>query len=138
MADVFTSDERSRIMRTVRSRDTKPELTVRRLIFGLGYRYRLHDVHLPGTPDLVFRSRRKIINISGCFWHMHDCGRCKIPATHSAYWMAKLQGNKRRDAGNLQELQQLGWGVMTIWECELKNRESVINRITAFLTHQSK
>src|SRR5271154_5907111 len=97
MADSVTKAQRSRIMAAVRSKDTTPELTVRRLVHRLGYRYRLHVRTLPGTPDLVFPSRQKIINVSGCFWHMHGCGRCRIPAAHRTYWQEKLERNKKRD-----------------------------------------
>lgn len=133
MADVFTSAERSQIMRAVRSTDTKPEMKVRRLVFGLGYRYRLHVASLPGTPDLVFPRLRKIINISGCFWHMHSCGRCRIPETRRKYWLAKLERNRRRDVRTLRALRQLGWRVLTVWECQLNNPKQLRRRVSLFL-----
>src|SRR5215203_6167739 len=97
MPDTISKIERSRIMATVKSKDTKPELVVRRLIHALGFRYRLHVRDLPGTPDLVFPRRHKVINVSGCFWHMHTCGRCRIPASRRSYWVRKLAGNRARD-----------------------------------------
>src|SRR3954447_10513430 len=105
-------------MAAVTSKDTGPELLVRRIIHRMGYRYRLHVRTLPGTPDLVFPARRKIINVSGCFWHMHGCGRCQIPATRRPYWEAKLHRNRRRDQRTRRALQRLGWAVLTVWECE--------------------
>jgi DNA mismatch endonuclease, patch repair protein len=133
MADVFTSAERSQIMRAVRSTDTKPEMKVRRLVFSLGYRYRLHVASLPGTPDLVFPRLRKIINISGCFWHMHSCGRCRVPETRRKYWLAKLERNRRRDVRTLRALRQLGWRVLTVWECQLNNPKQLRRRVSSFL-----
>src|SRR5437879_2181572 len=97
MADTFSPEERSRIMAAVKSKDTTPEMIVRRLVHSLGYRYRLHDASLPGTPDLVFPRRRKIIIVNGCLWHYHACPRCRIPSARRSYWIAKLRRNAARD-----------------------------------------
>jgi DNA mismatch endonuclease (patch repair protein) len=97
---------------------TPPEMIVRRLVHALGYRFCLHVMRLPGTPDLVFPRLSKIINVSGCFWHMHTCGRCRIPAANREYWVAKLQRNARRDRRNRRALRKSGWQVLTIWECQ--------------------
>src|SRR5262249_53594113 len=122
-------------MAAVKSVDTSPEIAVRRLVHSLGYRYRLHVRSLPGTPDLVFSRLRKIINVSGCFWHMHGCGRCRIPATHRAYWIAKLERNAARDKRSRRALRKLGWDVMTVWECQtLASRsEALRGRLLRFL-----
>ncbi len=102
MADSFTNSERSRIMAAVKSKGTAPEMIVRRLVHRLGFRYRLHVKALPGTPDLVFPSLRKVINVSGCFWHGHGCGRCRIPATRREYWLAKIKRNRGQSAESSQ------------------------------------
>ena len=110
MADTFTRSERSRIMAAVKSKDTTPELLVRRLVHSLGYRYRLHVRSLPGTPDLVFPRLRKIINVNGCFWHMHGCARCRVPSSRRDYWIAKMQRNAARDKRTQRELRQAAGG----------------------------
>lgn len=114
----FAKSERSRIMAAVKSRDTSPELVVRRLFHASGFRYRLHVRSLPGTPDMVFPRLKKIINVSGCFWHMHGCGRCRIPASHRHYWIAKLKRNAARDRRTTRALRRAGWSVLTVWECQ--------------------
>jgi DNA mismatch endonuclease (patch repair protein) len=118
VVDTFSKSERSRIMAAVKSRDTTPELIVRRLAHALGYRYRLHVRSLPGAPDLVFPRLDKVIFVSGCFWHRHTCGRCRIPATRRAYWLAKIDRNAARDQRVQRALRRLGWGVMVVWECQ--------------------
>ncbi len=133
MMDTFSKLERSRIMAAVKSKDTTPELVVRRLVHRLGYRYRLHLRSLPGTPDLVFPSRRKIINVSGCFWHMHGCGRCRIPSSRRMYWVGKLERKRARDRRTRRALARRGWRVLTIWECQTLRAEGVAGRIRRFL-----
>lgn len=116
--------DRSAIMRSVKSKNTKPELVVTRLIHSLGYRYRLHVKALPGNPDLVFPSRRNIINIHGCFWHGHNCRRgARLPKENSDYWREKLTRNRDRDLQTEKELQAAGWDVLTIWECETPSKQ---------------
>jgi DNA mismatch endonuclease (patch repair protein) len=108
-------------MRAVKSEDTGPEMTVRRIVHRLGYRYRLHRRDLPGCPDLVFVSRRKVIFIHGCFWHGHDCARgARVPKTNTPYWTTKIGRNKARDAKAIDQLRQARWAVLVLWECELK------------------
>ena len=127
---------RSRIMRAVRSKDTKPELEVRRLLFSLGYRYRLHCKDLAGSPDLVFPGRRKVIFVHGCFWHGHDCPRgARKPATNAAYWEKKVGRNRVRDRSVLEALTASGWSVEVVWECELRlaNRSTLLIRLEKFL-----
>lgn len=120
-------------MAQVKSRDTLPEITVRRLVHSLGFRYRLHVRQLPGTPDLVLPRLRKIINVSGCFWHMHWCGACRIPATRRDYWQAKLNGNAVRDRRNRRKLEQLGWQVLVVWECQTKDALQLRTNLARFL-----
>jgi DNA mismatch endonuclease (patch repair protein) len=116
-----TPEQRSAVMRAVKSRDTKPEMIVRRAAHALGYRFRLHRKDLPGSPDLVFPSRKKAIFVHGCFWHGHDCARgARMPKANADYWTAKIGRNVARDARVKGELASLGWETLTIWECELK------------------
>jgi len=118
------SAERSRIMRAVRSVNTRPEMTVRRLLHAMGYRYRLHRRDLPGAPDIVFPGRRKLIFVHGCFWHGHDCARgARAPAANADYWRSKIARNVARDADHLAALRLAGWDVLIVWECQLKVRE---------------
>jgi DNA mismatch endonuclease, patch repair protein len=129
-----TDPQRSRTMRAVKSKDTTPEMIVRRLVHSLGYRYRLHRRDLPGCPDLVFGPRRKIIFVHGCFWHQHDCPRgARSPKSNQDYWVPKLQRNRCRDEENLILLAELNWRVLVIWECETKDRKALGARINLFL-----
>jgi DNA mismatch endonuclease (patch repair protein) len=124
--DNLSPDERSEIMARVRSENSRPEIVVRKLIFGLGYRYRLHAKELPGRPDIVFRSRRKAIFVHGCFWHRHEtCSLARMPKSRLGFWLPKLEGNKKRDQLNTEALLRRGWGVLTVWECQLANVERV-------------
>lgn len=130
------SPERQRIMRAVKGRDTKPEMTVRRMIHGMGYRYRLHRKDLPGKPDLVFPSRKKIIFVNGCFWHGHRCARgARVPKANRDYWKKKITRNCERDQATLMKLSEGEWDVLTVWECELKGLESLRDRLKHFLGH---
>ena len=105
-----------------------------RLLHSMGYRYRLHCQKLPGKPDLVFAGRRKVIFVHGCFWHSHDCKRgARVPSTRQDYWLAKVGRNKERDAEHLSSLEQAGWSVLTVWECELKDRVALSARFDEFL-----
>jgi DNA mismatch endonuclease (patch repair protein) len=117
---VEAQETRSKIMRAVRQKDTRPELRLRRAIHAAGGRYRLHDRALPGSPDLVFPRRRLAVFVHGCFWHWHDCRAGRPPATRTEYWLPKLAENRRRDARKIEELRALGWRVEVVWECELK------------------
>lgn len=123
-------------MRAIRSKDMKPELAVRRLVHGMGYRYRLHRHGLPGRPDMVFASRRKVIFVHGCYWHQHSDPGCKIarrPKSNRDYWLPKLDGNVVRDADNQDRLRELGWDSLVIWECEVRAGEGIEDRIREFL-----
>jgi len=121
-------------MSAVRGKDTKSEMIVRRLVHGMGYRYRLHCKELPGSPDLVFRSRRKAIFVHGCFWHQHKgCRRAGKPQSNAGFWTVKLDGNAARDAEQLKALKKKGWRVLVIWECEIKNNDELRTRLRRFL-----
>ncbi len=125
---------RSRTMRAVRSRDTGPEMVVRRLAHGMGYRYRLHRKDLPGAPDLAFPSRRKAVFVHGCFWHWHDCPRGdRMPKSNRDYWTRKLSRNRDRDAEHRVRLRSMGWDVLTIWECQIGDRDALRARLRTFL-----
>ena len=132
--DTITKAQRSRVMALVRSKDTRPELAVRRLLTSAGYRYRLHRVDLPGCPDIVLSGRRKIVFVHGCFWHQHaGCPQCRTPKSRVHFWRQKLGANRRRDARNRRDLRRLGWRVGVVWECELRRPERVLNRLREFL-----
>ena len=121
-------------MRAVRSRDTAPEMVVRRAVTALGYRYRLHKASLPGKPDLVFAPRRKAIFVHGCFWHGHDCKRgAREPKANAQYWRAKVQRNRERDTRSLKALESAGWSVLVIWECETRAVAPLTERLADFL-----
>ena len=123
---------RSRIMRAVKSRDTQPEMAVRRLVHAMGYRYRLHRKDLPGKPDLAFISRRKAIFVHGCFWHGHDCPHgSREPKTNRDYWIPKIAKTRERDKTTLERLLKMGWESLVIWECEID--PSLPGRLRAFL-----
>ena len=134
-------EARRKVMRAVKSKDTKPEMAVRRLVHGMGYRYRLHRKDLPGTPDLTFGPRRKVVFVHGCFWHQHEdsrCQRAKMPSTRSQYWRPKLTRNKERDSRNVAELNRLGWDVLIVWECWLKDMARTSRVLDAFLNEAGK
>ncbi len=122
------------MMARIRSKNTKPELAVRRLVWRMGYRFRLHDRRLPGCPDLILRKRRKVVFVPGCFWHSHPgCKRATTPKTRSDYWIPKLAGNVERDRKNRAALLERGWRVLVIWECELGRPEGVAAKISQFM-----
>lgn len=126
---------RSRIMRAIKGKDTKPEMAVRRLAYSLGYRYRLHRRDLPGRPDLAFIGRRKAIFVHGCFWHQHaGCRAAHLPRSRPEYWGPKLARNVARDGANLAALEGIGWRVLVVWECEIKNASDLRERLVSFLS----
>src|SRR5258708_4206883 len=132
MPEKFSREQRSAIMRRVRSADTGPELRVRRMIHHLGLRFRLHDKTLPGKPDLVFAGRMQVIFVHGCYWHQHSCAESKRPATNKRYWNKKLDRNVERDKMNLRLLRGQGWKVLTVWECELRKPARLERRLLRF------
>lgn len=134
MAQREISPSRSENMRRIRSRDTLPEMIVRRLVHGMGYRYRLHVTDLPGKPDIVLPRLLKIIEVRGCFWHQH--GRCPashIPKSNVEYWRPKLKRNKQRDKRRLIEWARLGWETLIIWECECRQPATLRLKLSSFL-----
>lgn len=133
--DKMTPEQRHRCMSAVRSRDTRPERLVRQFLWTRGFRYRLYRADLPGRPDIVFPGIKTVIFIHGCFWHGHD-GRCfRLPKTNSVFWLAKIERNRQRDQEVAQKLRQMGWNVITIWECELAKpqRHATLERLAATL-----
>jgi DNA mismatch endonuclease, patch repair protein len=135
MADLITKKQRFSCMSSNKGFDTKPELIVRRLVFSLGYRYRLHNRKLPGCPDLVFAGRKKVIFVNGCYWHRHNCKKGKsVPETRRDFWFSKFARTVERDRENINLLQKQGWKVLVIWECQIKNDiEKVRKKIFKFL-----
>ncbi|ACL58821.1 very short patch repair endonuclease [Methylobacterium nodulans] len=134
MVDRLTPEARSRLMAAVKGKNTTPELKVRKLAHSLGFRFRLHRRDLPGMPDLVFPTRRKVVFVHGCFWHRHPgCRKASTPGTHSDFWEAKFSRNVERDARNERLLRDAGWDVLVIWECETRDGAAVAERLTAFL-----
>ena len=135
MADTLTEADRSRVMSRIHARNTGLERRVRAALTRLGLRYRLHVKALPGTPDIVMRKRRLVIEVRGCFWHSHaSCRIAKIPSTNHAYWVPKLKATKQRDAKNLRALQQDGWRVLILWQCQLAKMtdENLIDQLVTF------
>src|SRR5437016_3202632 len=124
MADVYDCDQRSRVMASIRSKHTKPELSVRKIVWRLGFRYRLHVKTLPGSPDLVFPGRRKVIFVHGCFWHRHPCKKgLSVPATNTDMWRSKFRRNRERDRRNRDAIRRLGWTYLVLWECQIRHEE---------------
>jgi DNA mismatch endonuclease (patch repair protein) len=136
VTDKLTPERRSENMRRIKSKGMKPELAVRRLVHGLGYRYRLHRKGLPGKPDLDFGPRRRVIFVHGCFWHGHDEPACldgRTPRSNERYWLPKLARNKERDAARMAALRASGWDVLVIWEWETRDIAALKSRLKAFL-----
>lgn len=123
-----------KVMQANKGKDTKPEMIVRRLLHGLGYRYRVHAGSLPGRPDIVFPGRRRILFVHGCFWHRHlGCRRAFMPKTRAEFWAEKFQSNVNRDARNMTALEEAGWQVRVIWECETREPEDLSRNLVEFL-----
>ncbi|MBT2865909.1 DNA mismatch endonuclease Vsr [Chromobacterium violaceum] len=131
--DTLSPEARSRVMGRIKSKHTKPEMAVRKIAYGLGYRYRLHGKELPGKPDLVFKGRRQAVFVHGCFWHGHDCGRCRMPKSNQAYWQAKIQANMSRDAAARMRLEEMGWRILEIWECQTRDASLIESMLKNFL-----
>ena len=126
--------QRSAIMRAVPSKNTKPEIAVRSMIHGMGFRYSLHKRGLPGKPDIVLVRLKKIVLVHGCFWHGHKgCSKARVPKTRKRFWLDKFEGNRLRDKRNRTELKRLGWDVLIVWQCELKKPKTLLKRLGAFL-----
>jgi DNA mismatch endonuclease (patch repair protein) len=128
--DIMSPAKRSALMGRIRGHNTGPEIAVRRLLHGMGYRFRLHARDLPGRPDIVFRSRRVALFVHGCFWHRHNCGRAYKPKTRGVFWKRKFEGNVSRDRRTRKELEAAGWRVIVVWECELDDSTALADRLT--------
>ena len=138
MADRLTKEQRHHVMAAIRGKNTKPELLVRKFLFGKGFRYRLNDSRLPGHPDLVLRKYRTVIFVNGCFWHGHDnCRYFRLPRTNVDFWKAKIERNKKRDVKEQRQLAALGWHCITVWECQLKPkvRNQTLESLAFTLNH---
>jgi DNA mismatch endonuclease, patch repair protein len=134
VTDVFSREKRSKIMSNVKDRDTKPELIVRSMIHSMGFRFRLRNKKLPGNPDLVLSRHGKVVFVNGCFWHGHNgCRKAARPKSNSDFWNKKLNGNVERDKLNIGELEQLGWKVLVVWECETKEPLSLYEKLENFM-----
>lgn len=135
--DRFTPQKRSEIMRSIRARDTGPELAIRRALHRAGFRYRVHVRSLPGTPDIVFPGRRKVIFVHGCFWHGHaKCKKARLPKTRVDFWRKKIELNRKRDVSRIAALRGAGWKVLVLWQCELSNLTRSQRRAEHFLKSQ--
>lgn len=133
MVDNRSPESRSRLMSRIGSKHTRPERIVRSLLHGLGYRYRLHRKNLPGKPDIVFVGRKKAIFVHGCFWHGHGCKIGREPKSNLEFWQPKIARNRERDRQKQSELEQIGWEVATVWQCELKELQRLEARLVEFL-----
>lgn len=140
MTDVFNPEKRSEIMKAIRGKNTRPELALRKALFALGYRYRIHVKELPGCPDIVLKKWRTAIQVRGCFWHQHECRKARIPNSNVAYWRQKLEKNHCRDATNDQALAEMGWNVLIVWECQLGSTDLIkktVDKIDASIKSQN-
>ena len=135
--DVFSKEKRSQIMSSVSGKNTKPEIAVRSLLHNMGYRFRLHRKDLPGKPDITLPKHKKVIFVHGCFWHGHaDCLRSKRPTSNKKFWREKLDKNIERDKLTVNALKQLGWDVLTVWTCEVKDTNNLKIKLLSFLESQ--
>jgi DNA mismatch endonuclease (patch repair protein) len=134
MADIFTKEKRSDVMRRIRAKNTKPELLVRQFLFSKGFRYRLHQNTLPGKPDIILKRYKTVIFVNGCFWHGHkSCKKSILPTSNTAFWKEKIQANTDRDKNTKRSLKKLGWSIFTIWECNIKNKKSLNKELNKLL-----
>lgn len=139
MSDVLTKEQRHRCMSNVKSKNTKPEIMVRKFLFSNGYRYRVNRKDLPGKPDIVLPKYRTVVFINGCFWHGHqNCKYATIPASNHEFWLTKITGNVERDKQTREKLSQMGWSVIDIWQCQLKpsEKETTLNNLISILSNE--
>jgi DNA mismatch endonuclease (patch repair protein) len=132
MTDRVSEKTRSYIMSTVGSKNTGPEMSVRKMLHAMRYRYKLHQRNLPGSPDISFPKKKKVIFVHGCFWHGHNCGYGRLPKSKIAYWSAKVEANKARDKKNIEKLKNLGWKSIVVWQCQLKDMNKIQQRLVGF------
>lgn len=132
--DKFTPEKRSNIMSRVKGRDTGPEKVIRSILHAMGYRFRLHEKRLPGKPDIVLPRHQRVVLVHGCFWHGHQgCNRSKRPKSNVDFWNRKIDGNIRRDVENQEKLRTAGWKILTVWQCQIRDRERLQNRLRDFM-----
>lgn len=131
--DTRSTEQRRRIMQAVKSKNTGPEMKVRRLLHAMGYRFRLHRKDLPGKPDIVLPKHRKAIFVHGCFWHSHGCPKGQPPKSRFDYWLPKLERNAMRDREKIEQLEKLGWRVLVVWQCEIKDTDVLAKRLSTFV-----
>ncbi len=136
--DTRSPEQRSYIMRSVRSANTGPELVVRKLLHGMGFRFRLHKKGLPGRPDVVLPKHRAIVFVHGCFWHGHGCSKGRLPKSRLRFWTDKIERNRTRDAESVRSLQATGWRVLTIWQCETKDTDGLLRRFKRFFSRNGR
>lgn len=137
--DILAPQQRSRLMSRIRGKDTAPEIRVRQVAHGLGFRFRLHRRDLPGSPDLVFPSRQKVIFVHGCYWHRHPgCRYAYSPKSNAVFWCSKFEANVTRDRRTTRELEALGWGVLVVWECEMRDTDALRKRLVEFLNNEEE
>ena len=129
MPDIYSKSKRSQIMSKISGKETKPEIIVRKYLFSKGFRFRKNDKRLPGKPDIVLSKYRTVIFVHGCFWHGHDCKAGKLPKTRKDFWNKKISDNRKRDFRNIMEMQEQGWRVIIVWECDLKNKSKFESRM---------
>ncbi|WP_306395327.1 very short patch repair endonuclease [Telluria beijingensis] len=134
LSDTRSPSQRRHIMKSVGQKNTGPELVVRRLLHRMGYRYFLHRKDLPGTPDIVFPGKKKAIFVHGCYWHGHGCSKGMLPKSRLEYWAPKIAKNRARDVSNVDALTHLGWRVLTIWQCEIRNSNELAMQLQQFLS----
>ncbi|CAA6800907.1 MAG: Very-short-patch mismatch repair endonuclease (G-T specific) [uncultured Thiotrichaceae bacterium] len=143
MVDIVSKKKRSEMMSGIKSKDTKPEILIRKALFARGFRYRIHDKKLPGKPDLVLAKYRVVIFVHGCFWHGHDCHLFKVPQTRTEFWLKKINSNKVRDQDVIQQLLACGWRVLVVWECSIRGKYSMnihqlVDRIEEWMLFDSR
>jgi len=129
LSDIYSKQKRSEIMSKISGKETKPEILVRKYLFSEGFRFRKNDKRLPGRPDIVLPKYKIVIFIHGCFWHGHHCKAAKLPETNKEFWKSKINSNIERDKKNQRELRKLGWKVIVIWQCELKNKKLTAKKL---------
>lgn len=129
MSDIFSKEKRSNIMSNIHSKETKPEVLVRKFLFSKGFRFRKNVTQLPGTPDIVLKKYKTIIFINGCFWHGHNCKKASLPQTNYEFWKKKIDENKKRDTININQLKIFGWNIILLWQCEIKNKIAMARRM---------
>jgi len=138
MTDIYNKKKRSDVMSKISGRETKPELIVRKYLFSKGFRYRKNDKRYPGKPDIVLPKYKTLIFIHGCFWHGHKCPAGKLPDTNRKFWESKIRANIERDRKNIRELKKSGWKVLTIWQCEIKNKAIRIQKFKKIIAYITK